>query len=109
MLLSTLTVYCLLAASVIFGIVCFHFANRLRRRYKELEDYSEEDDYFDATKYDFDEDIYYVGTPGKPKKQIGKRALSKLSAKAPSIGLYLLGVAFISISVVTVVRALIAV
>ena len=105
-LLGVITVYCLLAGCVVLGIVFINFGRLAHKKYKEAQDYSEEDDYFDATKFDYDEEIYYIGNPNKPKKAVSKKALARLNAKAPAIGLYLMGFALISIAVMTVLRAL---
>ena len=103
--LGNVSVYCLLAGCVVLGIMFLNLGRISHKKYKEAQNYSEEDDYFDATKFDFDEEVYYIGNPNKPKKQISKKLFSQLNAKAPTIGLYLIGVAFISVAVITLLRA----
>lgn len=105
MVLGTVTVYCLLAGCVVLGIAFLNFGRLSYAKYKEALDYSEEDDYFDATKLDYDEEVYYIGNPNKPKKEIRKKTLAKLNAKGPALGLYFIGIAFISVAVITVLRA----
>ena len=104
--LGVFTVYCLLAGCVVLGIVFLNFGRLAYKKYKEAQDYSEEDDYFDATQFDYDEEVYYIGNPNKPRKEIGKRVWSRLNAKAPALGLYFIGVALISVAVFTVLRAI---
>ena len=88
-ILSAITIYCLLVACLIFSIVCFYFARKLQVKYNNIIDHDPEEDYFDATKLDYDEEIYYIGS-SSPKKHIKKSFFGKLSTRTPSIALYFL-------------------
>ena len=103
--LSVVTVYCLLAACVIFSIVTFYFARKLQVKYNKIIDQDPEEDYFDATKFDYDEDVYYVGT-SSPKKTVSKSFFGRLSTKAPCVALYFLAVALLTLPIFTIIRAL---
>jgi len=94
----------LLIACLIFGVLFFIIATRLRRKQKDDLDYSYEDDYFDATQLDYDEEIYYIGDPNKQRKEVGKSVFKKLAFSAPVIFLYLLAIGFLSMSVLSVLR-----
>lgn len=103
--LGVVTVYCLLAACVVFSIVTFHFANKLRSKYNQIIEYDPSEDYFDATKLDYDEEIYYIGS-STPKKTVSKSFFGKLSTKTPCIALYILAVALLTLPVFTIIRGL---
>lgn len=76
------------------------FATVLRKKYKKIEDEPIDNNYFDARKLDYDEEVYYIGNADDRRKEIGKSFLSKVALNAPSIGLYLLGAGFLSIAFV---------
>ena len=103
--LSVITVYCLMAACFIFSIVCFYFARKLQNKYNQIIDQDPEEDYFDATKLDFDEEIYYVGS-SSPKKTVSKSFFGKLSTKTPCIALYILAIALLTLPIFTLIRGL---
>lgn len=103
--LSVITVYCLMAACLIFSIVCFYFARKLQNKYNQIIDQDPEEDYFDATKLDFDEEIYYVGS-SSPKKTVSKSFFGKLSTKTPCIALYILAIALLTLPIFTLIRGL---
>ena len=103
--LSVLTVYCLLAACVVFSIVTFYFARKLQNKYNQIIDQDPNEDYFDATKLDYDEEVYYIGT-SSPKKNISKSFFGKLSTKAPCVALYFLAVALLTLPLFTIIRGL---
>ena len=75
-LLGLLSVYFLLAGCVVLGILFINFGRIAYKRYQDAQNYSEEEDYFDATKLDYDEDVYYIGssTPTKKIKKIFPQA-----------------------------------
>ena len=102
--LGMLSVVFLLIACLIFGVLFFVIASRLRKKQKEQMDYNYEDDYFDATELDYDEEVYFIGDSSKQRKEVGKSVLKKLAFSAPVIALYLLGAGFISMSVLSVIR-----
>lgn len=78
-----------------FGGALLFFAVKAKRKYNVAKDYEIEDDFFDATKYDYDEDIYYIGTSKSLKKQIGKSFFSKFNALMPTLIFSLVGIGFI--------------
>ena len=49
-----------MAACLIFSIVCFYFARKLQNKYNQIIDQDPEEDYFDATKLDFDDEIKVI-------------------------------------------------
>jgi len=106
MFLVVFSVVFLVLSCVIFGIIFLILAIRSKKKYNEIKDYSYQDDIIDVTKYDYDEDIYYIGDPEKRKKEVGKSALKKLSFSAPVIGLYMLSGGFFTIALMTVLRSL---
>ena len=103
--LGTITVYCLLGACVIFSIICFYFARKLQLKYNEIIDSDPQEDYFDATKLDYDEEIYYVGT-SNAKKAVSKNFFGKLSTKTPAIALYILATALLTLPLFTIIKGL---
>lgn len=105
MFLSTIVIYCALVACVIFGIICFYYATKLRRKYKNLEVLPQNENIFDATKLDYDEEVYYIGNPNTKRNVVGKNFITKISVHAPSIALYLLGSGFFSVSLITLIRS----
>ena len=102
-LLSAISFYFLLVACIIFGVISLTFAIKLRKKYKTIEEMPDDVNIFDARELDYDEDIYYFDVESKNKK-IGKSFLSKISLNAPSIGLFLLGFGFFSISIVSLIK-----
>ena len=96
----------LVASCCLFSIVSFYYARKLQLKYNKVFDEDPEDDYFDATKLDFDEEVYYIGSYA-PKKKIKKSFFGKISTKSPSIALYLLGTALLALPLFTFLRALI--
>ena len=105
MFLAVLSLYFAIVACIIFGVISIYFAIILRKKYKKMEDEPEDKDYFDATKLDYDEDVYYIGDANSRKKQVGKTFFSKVSVNAPAIALFLLGFGFLSIGIVTLIKS----
>ena len=89
-----------------FGGALIFFAIKSKRKYNDAKDYSNDDDYFDGTKYDYDEDIYYIGTSKGLKKQIGKNFFSKFNALMPTIIFSLVGIGFIIMGLTGVFKVL---
>ena len=106
MFLSAIIVYFAIIACVIFGVLCFYYATILRKKYKSLESLPEDENIFDATKLDYDEEVYYIGEPNNRRKKVGKNLVSKISIHAPSIALYLLGLGFFSITAISFIKSL---
>ena len=104
--LGVLSVVFLILSCLIFGINFLIIAIRVKRKYNEIKDYSYKDDLIDMTKYDYDEDVYFIGDPSKQKKEIGKTALKKLTFSAPVIALFMLAIGFLTMSVMTSLRLL---
>lgn len=86
------------------GILSVYFSVKFKQKYNELKEFSVEDQYFDGTKYDYDEDIYYIGKPGRVQKEIGKNAFSKMSALMPTIAFGMLGVGLIILALAATFR-----
>ena len=103
-MLGVLSVIFLLIACLLYGVLFFIIATKLKRKQREQLDYSFEDDYFDATQLDYDEEIYFIGDPTKQRKEIGKGAFKKIAFSAPVIALYLLACGFISMSILAIIR-----
>jgi len=84
----------MLVLAVPMGIL----AIKSKKKYDTLKNYDEKEDIFDATKLDYDEEVYYVGKTTEKKQQM-KGALSKLNAINPVIIFGFLCVAFIIMSI----------
>ncbi len=104
--LGMISVYFMLVALALFGAVFIRFGVLLRRKYLEQKNYSYDEDYFDARKIDYDEEVYYIGSPEKRKKEIGKNFFAKLSSQAPSVGLFMLGFACYFLIITTIIGLL---
>lgn len=82
--------------------ICFFvLAWRAKQRYEKLRDFTEEDLYIDARKFDYDEDVYYIPTNDKPKRSIKRNFFSKFNAKMPMVTFIILGLAFLSFAVMS--------
>jgi len=100
---------CLILATFSSGIIILFFAGKSKQKLNDLKDKSEDEEdsrFFDATKLDFDEDIYYLGEGDKSAKikSFGKSIFSKLSIKMPTIILSIFGVALICFSLIGLVK-----
>jgi len=104
--LTPISPYFLMAACVVFSSICFYFARILQNNYNKILAEDPEDDFFDATVLDYDEEVYYIGSSA-PKKQIKKGFISQISAKTPSIALYILAVALLTLPLFTLLKAFI--
>lgn len=69
-----------------------------KRKYDKLKNIDESDNIFDATKLDYDEEIYYIGEKSERNNQI-KGAFSKFNAINPVIVYGFLCVAFVIMSI----------
>ena len=107
MFLSVLSIFCAFVGCILFGIVSIYFGVVLRKKYKSLEDEPEEELYFDATKLDYDEDVYFIGDNSTRTKKIGKNFVQRIALNSPSIGLFILGIGFLSIAIVSLIRVFI--
>jgi len=84
--------------------VCLFIAYKTKQKYNKLKDYSQEDEYFDARKYDYDEDVYYIGDPTQHKKEIGKNIFSRLSGILPTVVFSVFGIGFLSIGLMCLIK-----
>ena len=105
MTLSVVWVGFMIIGSLLLGLIFLYFATKLRAKYKEAKEYDDDENYFDATKYDYDEDIYYIGAAkDRNKKPMAKNIFARANASMPSIALYILGLAFIAMAVMGVAK-----
>lgn len=105
MLLGLLIPICLIVGLILIGIMLIVIAFLLRNRYNNLIENQENDSgIFDATKYDYDEDIYIIDANYKFKKQIKKNVFSKLSAQGPSIMFGIFGAGLILFSLTLIFK-----
>lgn len=88
-----------LLVSVVFGIL----AIRLKKKCQDVLEYDESKDYFDARSFDYEEDIYYIGTTSKAKHEI-KSKIGRLEARAPYITCLFVSIFGIIISIYMVIR-----
>ena len=110
MTLSIVWIGFMMIGSLLLGLIFLYFANKLRGKYKQAKDFDDDDFYFDATKYDFDEDIYYIGeAKDRNKKPLSKNLFARANASMPSIALYILGIAFLAVAVMGVVKIFIGI
>lgn len=94
----------IIIGALALGGLSVYFAVKFKRKYNELKTFTVEDQYFDGTKYDYDEDVYYIGKPGHVQKEIGKNAFSKMGALMPTIAFGMLGVGLIILALATIFR-----
>ena len=106
LLLGSLSVVFLILSCTVFGITFLIVAIRTRKKYKEIKDYSYEDDIIDMTKYDYDEEVYFVGDMTKRKKEVGKTMIKRLTFSAPVIALYMLSIGFFTMALMSGLRLL---
>ena len=57
-------------------------AIRFRKKYKTIKDYDPSVDYFDASKFDYEEEVYYIGTKD-PRQQEIKGKIGMVEAQLP--------------------------
>ena len=95
----------MIVGAALLGLIFLYFATKLKNRYKDAKEYDDDDNYFDATKYDFDEDVYYIGAAkDRNKKPMSKNILARANASMPCIALYILGLAFLAMAVMGVAK-----
>ena len=104
MVLTPVWIGFMIIGSFAIGGGFLFFGVKMKKKYNAAKEYSTDDDYFDATKLDYDEDIYYIGTNKGVKKQIGKNAISKFNALMPTIIFFLIGIGFIIIGITGVFK-----
>ena len=105
-LLVSVSAAFLLVGCLMIGCLFIYFGVKVRKRYKEkvaeIEE-QEELNYFDARKYDYDEDVYYIGQG--PRNTIKTKGIAaKANGMMPSIILFIIGIAFIALSITTVIK-----
>lgn len=88
--------------ALILSVTFFVLAWKAKQKYNKLKDFSEEDLYFDATKYDYDEDVYYIGDGKSASKTIRKGFFSRFNARMPVVVCIILGLAFLSFAVMAI-------
>ena len=71
-----------------------------KKKYDNLKNYSGEENIFDATKLDYDEEVYYIGGDKNEKKNQIKGAFSKFNAMNPIIIFGFLSIALIIMSII---------
>ena len=95
----------LIVGAVGMGVLFLVFAVKSKHRYEDLKaESADNNDYFDATKVDYDEDVYYIGNPNDRRKKIGKSAISKFGALVPTIAFALIGLGLIIMSLTFVFK-----
>lgn len=83
---------------VIFATPMIILAVRYKKIYNKMKVIDTKQNYFDATKLDFDEDVYYIGTQSEKKIRL-KAIASKYKASYPVIIFGFLALALISIAI----------
>ena len=105
--LGVLYSICLIIGSFIIGVLLLCIAYKFKQRYNALKDTIDEDDtIFDATKYDYDEDIYVIGTKPVFRNKLKKGLFSNISALAPTIVFSLFGLGLIVISITLLIKTI---
>lgn len=99
-LLSSTIPYCIEILYFVVAVSMFYMAFRTRKKYKNLENIDDSDDYFDARGYDYEEEIYYIGS-GSPKKQNNQKSI-RLQSKIATITYIVLGILSIIVGIVTI-------
>ena len=88
--LGILSIYFIVAGCFVLSIVCFYYFAKFKAKYKKFKnDNDEKKDYFDARKFDYDEDIYYIGE-GQKKTQI-KKSWAQFSTLSPAVFFAIVG------------------
>ena len=95
---GTLSLWCIVIGSAIIAGGCFTLGAKFHRHYNNRLDIDEEDNYFDAREYDYDEDVYMMPNQTK-EKPLKKKMLSKLDALTPAVMCYILGAVFVFMSI----------
>ena len=95
-MLSVLWVVFFIIGTVLLSITFFILAGKAKAKYDELKDFSEEDLYIDARKYDYDEDVYYIADGKNNKKGLKRGLFAKFNAKMPTVICVILGLGFLS-------------
>ena len=105
-LLVSVSAAFLLVGCLMIGGLFIYFGVKVRKKYKEkvaeIEE-QEELNYFDARKYDYDEDVYYFGQ-GQRNTIKTKGIAAKANGMMPSIILFIIGIALIALSITTVIK-----
>ncbi len=104
-LLGILSSICLLIGTLLLGVLLLFIAFKLKKHYNKLVDnINEDENVFDATKIDYDEDIYVVGSKPLIRTRLKQNFFSKLSALFPTILFSLFGVGLIIISLSILIK-----
>ena len=94
--------YFLPVATFLTGLPTLILGIKAKQKYNALKaDKNEQPNVFDATKIDYDEDVYYFQTE-EPKKIHG--VASKFNALMPSVALIILGIGFMFYSLMFVIK-----
>lgn len=96
--LGTFFVILLPVGMLILAIPMIILTIRCKKKYDKMKNVDENKNIFDATKLDYDEDVYYVGEKSEKKDHI-KGAFSKLNAINPMIIFGFLSVAFVIMAI----------
>ncbi len=103
--LSPFSPVCLIIGLFIVGVMLIVVSVFLKKRYNRLkQEYENDDNIFDATKYDYDEDVYIIGTKPKLRTQIKQGLFSKVSALGPCLLTGIFGAGFIFLAITFVIR-----
>ncbi len=105
-LLVSVSAAFLLVGCLMIGGLFIYFGVKVRKKYKEKVaeiEGQEELNYFDARKYDYDEDVYYFGQ-GQRNTIKTKGIVAKANGMMPSIILFIIGIALITLSITTVIK-----
>ena len=103
--LGMLVSVCLIIGALLMGVFLLCLAHRFKKRYNAFKDEMEEDDtIFDGTVYDYDEDVYVIGTKPVLKNKLKKGLISNISALIPTIVCSFSGLGLIVISVTLLIK-----
>ncbi|NCB48341.1 MAG: hypothetical protein EOM55_01740 [Clostridia bacterium] len=96
--LGTFFVILLPIGMLILAVPMLLLAIRCKKKYDKMKTVDENKDIFDATKLDYDEEVYYVGKTSQKKEHI-KGVFSKFNAINPVIIFGFLSVAFVIMAI----------
>ena len=82
--LANLTMVFMAISMVGYFVAFLILAIRFRKKYKLMQEYDPLSDYFDASKFDYEEEVYYIGAKDKKKQEI-KNNLGMAQARLPYI------------------------
>ena len=95
---GSLSLWCIIVGSAVIAGGCFTLGAKFHMQYNKRLDTNEDDKYFDAREYDYDEDVYMMPDQNK-EKPIRKKMFSKLDALTPAVMCYILGVIFVFMAI----------